>query len=430
MIGRPHARWLPAVLVVSACAPDPPCGLRLCDIRDAECQRVTAEGAACLRGVEPVTVPVALVSRDTFVADAAATTLTPAEEEAFRRWNAGLAALGLAPIDNSPGADGAARATWLGGFYSSQDKQITIIEDGRPLDSWPFIALLVHEYVHAIQDVRFDLAQLSATHVTDLDRALGVGAVIEGDATYIGDLASAGFFGVGINEIPWAEMFARWQDNARHDARRSPLPVTLAPSHFRYPFGTAFTKAALDASGWTGVDGLFALPPSGTREVMAGFGAAEPTGGAWAEDLGADAVPILDERFAYVGADRMGAWLLQVFLDRVAPYSYGAADLPPSLRGDALSIFHDQITGGAVAFWRLRLASIETSDVLSVATSMLPAARRNFTEGDDLVIVAASDAATLDAVPTFAFYQPIPPGTAPAAPLAGRLGHGCLLPVQ
>ena len=69
--GRPHARWLPAVLVVSACAPDPPCGLRLCDIRDAECQRVTAEGAACLRGVEPVTVPVAVVSQDAFVADEA-----------------------------------------------------------------------------------------------------------------------------------------------------------------------------------------------------------------------------------------------------------------------------------------------------------------------------------------------------------------------
>ena len=315
--GCPHLRWLSAALLVAACAPDPPCGLRLCDIRDADCQRVTAEGAACLRGVEPVTVPVVIVPRDAFVAEAAATTLTPAEEEAFRRWNAGLAALGLAPIDNSPGTDGDARATWLGGFYSSQDKQITVIDDGRPLDGWPFIALLVHEYVHAIQDARFDLAQLHATHDTDLDQVAR----------------------------------ARRRDRGRRDVhRRSRVGGILRGRRRRDPLGggvrpmarrRALRGAPVAASGHV-VALAFSLPvrdrvheggarrrrggrtstvcsrrrPSGTREVMAGFGAAEPTGVAWAEDLGADAVPILDERFAYVGADRMGAWLLEVFLDR------------------------------------------------------------------------------------------------------------------
>ena len=428
MTGRPHARWLPAVLVVSACAPDPPCGLRLCDIRDAECQRVTAEGAACLRGVEPVTVPVAIVSQDAFVADAAATTLTPAQADAFQRWNAGLAALGLAPLDNSPGANGAARAAQIGGFYSFQDKQITIIEDGRPLDGWPFIAVLVHEYVHAIQDARFDLARLHATHDTDLDRGLGVGAVIEGDATYIGDLAAAGFFGVGSNEIPWAQMFARWQDDARYQARRSPLPVTLSSLHFRYPFGTAFTKAALDAAGGTGVDGLFGSVPSGAREVMAGFGAAPPTDGPWAEDLGADSVPILGDGFVYVRADRLGAWLLEAFLSRYQTYGPGADELPQRLRGDVLSVFHHPETGGAVAVWRLRLGSTEGFAVLGDISRQLHAARVDQANNDDLVIVAASDVVALNAVSSAPAYQAIPSAAPAAAPLAGRFGHGCVRP--
>ena len=305
---------------------------------------------------------------------------------------------------------------------------ITIIEDGRPLDGWPFIAVLVHEYAHAIQDARFDLAPLDATHDTDLDRALGMGAVVEGDATYIGDLASAGFFGAGSDDIPWAQMFARWQDDARYQARRSPLPVTLSSLHFRYPFGTAFTKAALDAAGWTGVDGLFGSVPSGAREVMAGFGAAPPTDGPWAEDLGADSVPILGDGFVYVGADRLGAWLLEALLGRHQTYGPGADELPQQLRGDVLSIFHHPETGAAVAIWRLRLASAEGFAVLGDVSRQLHAARVDAASNDDLVIVAASDVVALNAVPSAPYYQAIPSAAPAGAPLAGRFGHGCVRP--
>lgn len=269
---------------------------------------------------------------------------------------------------------------------------------------------------------------LLAAHDTDLDRALGAGAVIEGDATYIGDLAAAGFFGVGGNEIPWAQMFARWQDDARYQARRSPLPVTLSSLHFRYPFGTAFTKAALDAAGWTGVDGLFGSVPSGAREVMAGFGAAPPTDGAWAEDLGADSVPILGDGFVYVGADRLGAWLLDAFLSRHRTYGPGADELPQQLRGDVLSIFHHPETGGAVAVWRLRLGSTEGFALLGDASRELHAARVDQANNDDLVIVAASDVVALNAVPSAPAYQAIPSAAPAAAPLAGRLEYGCVRP--
>src|SRR6185436_1656638 len=127
----------------------------------------------------------------------------------------------------------------------------------------------------------------------------------------IGDLAALGFFGIRGGDVPWAEVFDRWQSQARGQAQASPRPVALAWSHFRYPFGAGLVKAALDAGGGAAVEDLFTAPPTGTRQVMAGFGAAAPDGGVWAEDLGADAVPILDASFAYVAAERMGAWLFQ-----------------------------------------------------------------------------------------------------------------------
>ena len=83
---RRHVWLALAALSVAACAPDPPCGLRVCDIREADCQSMAAAAAACLRGVDPVVVPVTVVPREYFIAQAAATPLTPEQEESFRRW--------------------------------------------------------------------------------------------------------------------------------------------------------------------------------------------------------------------------------------------------------------------------------------------------------------------------------------------------------
>jgi hypothetical protein len=284
---------------------------------------------------------------------------------------------------------------------------------------------MVHETMHAIQDARFHLEELYTIRGTDLDRALAIGAVPEGEATYIGDLAAAAFFGLGKDDIDWPGVFGRWQQDARYDARSSPRPVTLAWAHFRYPFGTAYVKSALDAAGWERVETLYDLPPESTRQVMAGFGAAEPGGGAWAEDFGGGAIPILDpSRYDYVGADRLGAWLLEAFFAR-APHFYRGEKLMPLFRGDVLSIFHDRVTGGAVAFWRLRFAPDEDLSTLSERVGLLPAARKEGAGTDD-VIVAASDSITLDAVPARPSYQPIPPAPA-AAPFAARqAGAGCV----
>jgi hypothetical protein len=427
-MGRRHLLCVLAALSGAACAPDAPCGLHLCDVRDADCQRMAAEAAACLRGVDPIATPVAVVSRADFVSQAA-TSLTADQEESFRRWNAGLAALGLAPIDNTPAANGAASAGQIGGVYSATDKQITVVDDGYPLDDWPWIGLLVHENVHAIQDARFNLAALSASHATDLDHALALGSVTEGEATYVEDLADAGFFGLGASDIPWPSVLQNWQDWARAQAHGSPRPVTLSWLHFRYPFGTGFVKGALDAGDWAGVDGLFAAPPGGTREVMAGFGAIEPAGGPWTEDLGADAVPVLGDSYDYVGTDRMGAWLFQAFVDRLNAYG-DVNDLPPFLRGDALSVFQDRNTGGAVAVWRLRLApSSSPYDLyfLYSALSGLPAAQAH-TWANDIIIVAASDADTLSAVSLGAF-QPISPQPT-SSPMTAHSRWGCALPVR
>jgi hypothetical protein len=425
-------------LALGACAPEPPCGLRVCDIREAECQRMAAQAAACLRGEPAIDIPVTLVGRDEFVAEAAATTLSPDEAERFRLWNAGYATLALAPVDNDPGQASAANAASTAAFYDPDEKRITVIDDGRPLDHWTYIPTLVHEFTHALQDARFDLDALFGQHATDTDRALAFGAVVEGDATYTGDLASAGFFGLATDDIPWDRVLGNWQSWALVQARISPLPVELAWAHFRYPFGTGFVKGALDAAGTAGVANAFTTPPDGTRQVMAGFGAAEPGGGVWNEDFATAAVPILDPRFTFVGADRMGAWLLEVFLTRLDGPSADRDALTRGLRGDVLSIFHDPVTDGAIAVWRLRPPRPSVSDStyyrrldwLGSVVRQLPAARvegavpADGDSGEDIVIVAATSRSLLDDVSPYPPFQAIPPASG-TAPLTASVGRGC-----
>ena len=171
---------------------------------------------------------------------------------------------------------------------------------------------------------------------------------------------------------------------------------------------------------------------------MAGFGTTAPGGGPWAEELDTTAVPVLDPRFTFVGADRMGAWLFEVFLGRLDPSSPYPRELAKGLHADVLSIFHDQATDGVVASWRLRVPPSSAGSVydwwywIRTVVRQLPAARIESAYAADslypageVAIVAATSPALLAQVPFYPPYQAIPPASG-AAPLTAGFGSPCV----
>ncbi len=425
MTNRGIARAVVVAAIASssaACAPEAPCGLRGCDLRDVACQQALATATACLRGVDPVSIPVSVVSRADYMQSETMPDLTPEEYVSFTRWNAALATLNLAPANATPADVYGASAAWTGAFYSRTAKQIVIIQDG-PLEGWNYASMLVHEYTHAIQDARFDLAALRDRFVADLDSSLSIGAITEGEATYVGDLASAGFFGLGAADVPWPDILAGWQSNARANARRSPYPVTLSWAHFRYPFGTGYVKGAIDAAGWPGVDALYAAPPASTREVIAGFGAVEPDGGPWVEDLGADAVPVVSPPLMYLDSDTMGAWIFEAFMRRLGLDSLGAT-YAPQLRADRLSIIGSSDGSATIAVWRLRFAT--APEGLQLIAASLPGAAVDVIDRD-AIIIAAPDRLALVGVPALTTFQAVPAPSPMPASTAARHARDALL---
>ena len=413
----------------TGCSSPLPCGLDSCDVRDAHCQQMASAAAACLRQVSPATVPVTVMSQAEYIQQqTSGEPPTPDQENAFRIWNDALALFGLAPPHQSLADAARVSGSWVGAFYDQSDKSITILDDGQPLDSIYFVSMLVHEYEHAIQDARFGIKALYAANPGGRDANQATSAMIEGEASIVGDRALVDLFGDSPDDVPWQRVFSEWKDSQRKSALASTNPVTLAYSTFAYAFGTPYMHDAIATGGWQGADDVFATLPVSARQVMAGFGAADPAVGPWSEDLGADAVPVLDARFSLESTARMGAWIVSLLLARANLHLLD--DPAKQMTADELSVFQDQTTAAAVAVWRLRVGSPElASSVREALEAQLFAqalgwgAVRLQTIDRDLVLVSATDPLVLSAIPDALTFQPVPRSTT-ASPIFGDSTNG------
>jgi hypothetical protein len=393
----------PLLLALAACGPTPPCGLRVCDIREPSCQQDTARATACLRGVAAVEVPIKVVKQADYLAAAEASS-AGADVPGFQRWLRAYGYFGLADTSISLAASSREQAAWVAAFYQSPQQGITIVDAGRPLASPQAVSLLVHEVTHALQDryLGFETFARRAGAV-DLDRILASKAITEGEASLVEDLSALGLFGAGEQDVAWGEVFASWQARSRRAAVASPLPVSLAWGQFPYPFGTPYVHAAYRAEGFAGIERLYREPPVSTAQVLAGAGARETTGHPWFEDLGAEVLPVLPERLVLQGVDRLGAWVLEVFLSRLRKQgrigAEGAALLaraPTALRADAFSFHFDAAADEVVVCWRLRFTSADVA--LGLLTLLRNAGAQpwnSWSSGRDLVILASDRPETL-----------------------------------
>jgi hypothetical protein len=388
---------LTAGALAAACTPEPGCGLRECDIREPACQQAIARATACLRGNDGVTVPVKMITRAQLQAQwaAEAQAATAAEVELFRLWQRALAQLQLGDPDLTLTDATAEQAAFVAAYYQPSDRTVTVVDDGAAMDSRRAVTVLVHEAVHALQDATVGFETFDArVGAVDLDRQLAAAAVTEGEATLYEDLAALGLFGAREGDARWDEVFGRWQALANRLADLSPMPVTMAWGYFPYPFGGDYVNDVYQRDGAGGIAALYERPPASAAQVLAGFGAASP-GGPWSEDLGAAAVPVLPAPWSHVDGDRLGGWLLDVFIARVALRRASLNGPAPvaffgtRLRADRFSVFRHQTTGAAAACWRLRLAT--AAEATALAAWLRPSFSATALDRDVVVLTARGD---------------------------------------
>jgi hypothetical protein len=218
--------------------------------------------------------------------------------------------LGFFPLDTDLRAVLARSSDWVGGSYDTKTSTITIV--GNEADS-----VIVHEFVHAIQDQHFGIDAYQSASTSD--GYLAESAVVEGDAKLAeGRFSLEERYGVDLDQADWAKAVRdndEGIDELLHDFDGPAL--FMAYPTFVYPAGILYcahnltgvtrehTKPTLPYPyAWSRENALFTdLAPTSTREVLS-LGAAEP-----AIPVGLRSVPrALAGRVATVEWDSLGQW--------------------------------------------------------------------------------------------------------------------------
>lgn len=153
----------------------------------------------------------------------------------------------------------------IAGFYDDEVKQLYVVQ-GAGFGGAERITY-AHEYTHALQDQRYDLAEGLGYNdeacELDADGCAGLQALVEGDASLL--------------EQQWYFIYASNQDRDDierfYDELQSPVydsaPMFLQRDLlFPYEYGYEFVNALFLDGGWAAVDAAYADPPSSTEQIL------------------------------------------------------------------------------------------------------------------------------------------------------------------
>lgn len=368
-----------------------------CDVRGPSCRTRLFSLAACLRGEQ---ADAAALPPTTVISEADFATMLAAEASAatpapyLAQWDWALSALRLiTPGGLSPQTATSEAAKFIWGYYRYRDKTITLVDHGAEFDERSASAVLVHEFVHALQDREVDLAQFGKTYETSRDSSLAASAVVEGEARMHETRYAASLVGLDPADVDWIRRFNNAVARDQASLLMGTSPLTASDRAFPYEWGARYDYYTWTAGGMGGIHARLVSPPVTTRVLMASTDRAldpEPA----PDRLPAPAAP---PGWTALDSDTLGAWALLLLLSETA---LGPGDEASTLalqwRGDGIWVY-DGPAGVKAFAWRIELGDEATArraaQVLSVG---LTGAQQ---VGTRLVIARSSDGQT----PTWAF---------------------------
>jgi hypothetical protein len=342
-----------------------------CDVLDAVCQTRLLALAACLRGGEPGEPPPITVMTEQEYADYLNEIIAEDPPPNPNHYEIALTMLGLArPGALSPSTVVAATVAHVRGVYRYGPKDILIIDHGAETDEETASNVLVHEFVHALQDRDVNLPAFEEEHATSYDSFLATRAVIEGEARMHQTRHRAAQLGLNPAEIDWRRRFQGALDLGEVGVLEEPSPYTATWNVLPYAWGARYMQFAWEQGGLTGVLERFASPPKTTHALMAsvdGIAQPEPTPAVFT-------APTASKPWTLLTENVLGAWgIFIAFAPQETPEAARALAL--AWRGDGLFVYVDAIdeTPSTAVVWRMEFADDASASMAEqVASEMIP----------------------------------------------------------
>jgi len=325
-----------------------------CDVRHADCQKRLFELAACMRKNEPLTnISIQLMTPDQYV-EVLRQDYEGVTEPAITHFDAALSLFGLAP-KQMPTLEQNLQASVVDllGVYRGKEKRIVIIDRDEPADTAQIDATLLHEFIHALQDADYDLLSWpDGDTVPSFDARLARNSVIEGEASFYQYRAAVPLLGIDITQVDFASAMREHLDYTRGLVQKSQSPLGESFSTFPYGFGAAQAFAAWTDGGPRGTDPLWASPPTSTQQVMS------PILGVDTPQTSGLEIPTPDIKdLTSDSDDTLGAWGLDILLERLEGEGKEADADALTWRGDHLWVYTDAQGTSTYLLWQLELAS-------------------------------------------------------------------------
>lgn len=359
---------------------------RSCDVRDAACQERLLELTACIRGEEtPPMPPVTVMTEAEFSAYLYSTLDEEEMDLEVNHLEHALVMLGLVE-SNALDVDVvvADLVKSIGGVYRDDSDDVIVVDHGTPNDQDMAANVLVHEFVHYLQDRQVDLSAFDDAIASTSDALMAGSSVVEGEAELHQIRHYASLLGLDPNTVDYGERFEAMVGWSERYLLEHPSPFTQIRGVFPYSWGGRFMERSWASGGREAVTELFASPPAQTRTLMVGSGSALP------EDVEAVtlASPETAQGWSLYSEDVGGAFLLFLYLATQTTLDE-ARSLSLAWRGDTLSIFaRDEGTPDTIVAWRLAFEDATVRDRV-LALSDHPSTR-HVAEGAAGLVIAGS----------------------------------------
>lgn len=364
---------------------------RPCDVLEPECQARLQALAACLRGGEAgEPVPVSVMSRAELMAyyeSAIAESQPRPEPDHYERALVLLGLVAEGAFDDETVVDEATE--FIAGFYDHVDDHIVLIDDEDALDRNWASSLLLHEYVHALQDRDVDFEAYGDERYTSYDAYLGAAALVEGEADLHQARYGAAMLGLDPQAIDWPAHFAGSIELADADLLEQESLYTASRRRFPYAYGSRYLYFAFETGGYPAVLERFASPPNTHTLMVSAAGIVEPS--FVPTQL---AAPAPAAEWTLLADDVLGAW--GTFLCLLPGSNEAKARrLAIAWRGDRLAVYERANTHTAVAL-RLHFSDASTATEAAAVLAYAFGPETTRTQGSYVLVARSSDRSPLE----------------------------------
>jgi len=337
-----------------------------CDTLDRACQQSRLELAACLRQTVPgLLPPVTMMTEQAYAEDQAAK-FDGTQSSRTGHFETAMNWLGLVQpgaFRMRPGPDSTADSAVS---YRWRERDLFIIDHGRPADDAASNIAMVAALIRALRDRDIDIGHWSSeVAISDADSVWGANAMYFGEAQFYSNRYKAALAGLTPSS---ADEFAQINDSIREDIawiRAQPSPYVASNTRFAYNFGARAAYLAWQEKN--GAEGVNALYDSKllTHQLMASETEASPP-----PTLKYHAIPRAPAEWDQDPVvTALGAWGLFLSLSRNLSTD-AAWSLALKWSGEQLFVYNGiEPSSDTALVWQLELADETSASSLEEALS-------------------------------------------------------------